>query len=99
MSIMKSRNAQNTRTSGLRLSRRGFLLAGAAAGGALAVPGLLTPTRAWASPATVIEYHGVDSAEHQQKTKTLSDQGYRMISLSVYGSPVRANSPSARTAR
>jgi CubicO group peptidase (beta-lactamase class C family) len=30
-------------------------------------------------------YHGVDAAEHQAKFNTLSAQGYRMISLSVYG--------------
>lgn len=89
MPIMKSRNARNTQNNSLRLSRRGFLLAGAAAGGALAVPGLLTPTRAWASPATFKAYHGVDSAGHQQHIQDLSSQNYRMISLSVYGSPVQ----------
>jgi len=30
-------------------------------------------------------YHGVDAAQHQAKFNTLSAQGYRMISLSVYG--------------
>ena len=32
-------------------------------------------------------YHGVSSAEHQAKFNALSQQGYRMISLSVYGDP------------
>jgi CubicO group peptidase (beta-lactamase class C family) len=35
-------------------------------------------------------YHGVNGAEHQAKFNTLSAQGYRMISLSVYGD---SNSP------
>ena len=30
-------------------------------------------------------YHGVDSAQHQANFNSLSAQGYRMISLSVYG--------------
>lgn len=30
-------------------------------------------------------YHGVSGAQHQAKFNTLSKQGYRMISLSVYG--------------
>jgi CubicO group peptidase (beta-lactamase class C family) len=32
-------------------------------------------------------YHGVTGAEHQTKFNTLSAQGYRIISLSVYGDP------------
>jgi CubicO group peptidase (beta-lactamase class C family) len=32
-------------------------------------------------------YHGVTGAEHQTKFNTLSAQGYRMISLSVYDNP------------
>jgi CubicO group peptidase (beta-lactamase class C family) len=32
-------------------------------------------------------YHGVTGAEHQTKFNGLSSQGYRMISLSVYGTP------------
>ena len=32
-------------------------------------------------------YHGVTSAEHQNNFNTLSEQGFRMISLSVYGDP------------
>ncbi len=35
-------------------------------------------------------YHGVSSAEHQAKFNALSQQGYRMISLSVYGDPGNA---------
>ena len=35
-------------------------------------------------------YHGVDAAQHQANFNRLSAQGYRMISLSVYGD---ANSP------
>jgi CubicO group peptidase (beta-lactamase class C family) len=35
-------------------------------------------------------YHGVDGAQHQAKFNTLSAQGYRMISLSIYGD---SNSP------
>jgi CubicO group peptidase (beta-lactamase class C family) len=35
-------------------------------------------------------YHGVDAAQHQANFNKLSAQGYRMISLSVYGDP---NSP------
>jgi CubicO group peptidase (beta-lactamase class C family) len=32
-------------------------------------------------------YHGATGAQHQTKFNTLSAQGYRMISLSVYGDP------------
>src|SRR5271167_2372092 len=32
-------------------------------------------------------YHGVNAAQHQANFNTLSSQGYRMISLSVYGDP------------
>lgn len=35
-------------------------------------------------------YHGVNGAQHQVHFNTLSAQGYRMISLSVYGD---SNSP------
>jgi CubicO group peptidase (beta-lactamase class C family) len=35
-------------------------------------------------------YHGVTGAEHQAKFNTLSSQGYRIISLSVYGDPASA---------
>jgi len=35
-------------------------------------------------------YHGVNGAQHQAHVNTLSAQGYRMISLSVYGD---SNSP------
>ncbi|MFC7483252.1 hypothetical protein ACFQX7_29130 [Luedemannella flava] len=75
------------RLGGLQLSRRSLLVAGAAAGGALAVPGLLAPTSAWAASVPFSAYHGVDGAGHQRKYNELSAQGYRMISLSAYGSP------------
>ena len=32
-------------------------------------------------------YHGVTAAEHQAQFNQLSAEGYRMISLSVYGDP------------
>src|SRR5215467_15309587 len=32
-------------------------------------------------------YHGVTSGQHQSNFNHLSAQGYRMISLSVYGNP------------
>ena len=32
-------------------------------------------------------YHGVTGAQHQTNFNRLSGQGYRMISLSVYGQP------------
>lgn len=32
-------------------------------------------------------YHGKTSTEHQQQFNTLSSQGYRIISLSIYGAP------------
>jgi hypothetical protein len=32
-------------------------------------------------------YHGVTGAQHQAKVNSLSAQGFRMISLSVYGDP------------
>jgi CubicO group peptidase (beta-lactamase class C family) len=35
-------------------------------------------------------YHGVTGAQHQAKFNSLSAQGYRMISLSVYGDPNNA---------
>jgi CubicO group peptidase (beta-lactamase class C family) len=35
-------------------------------------------------------YHGVTAAEHQSKFNALSTDGYRMISLSVYGDPADA---------
>jgi len=34
-----------------------------------------------------LAYHGVTGVEHQTKFNALSTQGYRMISLSVYGNP------------
>ena len=35
-------------------------------------------------------YHGVTAAEHQANFDKWSAQGYRMISLSVYGDPGNA---------
>lgn len=35
-------------------------------------------------------YHGVNAAQHQANFNTFSSQGYRMISLSVYGDPSSA---------
>src|SRR5437762_11376761 len=35
-------------------------------------------------------YHGATGAEHQTHFNTLAGQGYRMISLSVYGDPGHA---------
>ena len=35
-------------------------------------------------------YHGVTSAQHQTNFDKWSAQGYRMISLSVYGDPGNA---------
>ena len=32
-------------------------------------------------------YHGVTAAQHQANVNKFSAQGYRMISLSVYGDP------------
>ena len=34
-------------------------------------------------------YHGVNGAQHQANFNKLSPQGYRMISLSVYGDVLR----------
>ncbi|MDE2000089.1 MAG: hypothetical protein KGI52_14315, partial [Burkholderiales bacterium] len=35
-------------------------------------------------------YHGVTAQQHQSKFNELAAQGYRMISLSVYGEPTQA---------
>ncbi|MGE3171446.1 MAG: serine hydrolase [Planctomycetota bacterium] len=40
-----------------------------------------------AATAQVVAYHDADSAAHQGQFNTLSGTGYRMISLSVYGTP------------
>jgi hypothetical protein len=32
-------------------------------------------------------YHGVTASDHQNQFNTLSTQGYRLLSLSVYGDP------------
>ncbi|HZM81702.1 MAG TPA: serine hydrolase [Candidatus Limnocylindrales bacterium] len=66
-----------------KLSRRGVLTAGAVATGSLLLP--VGGARAAAFP--FVAYHGVDGNGHQQRFNELAPQGYRMISLSVYGSP------------
>lgn len=38
-------------------------------------------------PPKFIAYHGKTSSEHQQQFNSLSSQGFRIISLSVYGDP------------
>src|SRR3982751_3001352 len=63
------------------LSRRALLTAAGLTAGGLLVSG---PALAKAGTA-VTAYHGVSGATHQQRFDSLSQQGYRMISLSVYG--------------
>ncbi|KAF2184566.1 hypothetical protein K469DRAFT_688576 [Zopfia rhizophila CBS 207.26] len=36
-------------------------------------------------------YYGIDTAEHEKRSNTLKADGYRIISLSVYGSPSNVN--------
>ena len=72
---------------GVPISRRGLLIAGAATAGALVLPQFLTPSVANAADFAFVAYHGVNGAAHQQKFNELAPQGYRMISLSVYGAP------------
>ncbi|HEX6811547.1 MAG TPA: serine hydrolase [Planctomycetota bacterium] len=50
---------------------------------------LLTAVLAWLSPAQaqVQAYHEVTSAQHQAQVQALTNAGYRMISLSLYGTP------------
>jgi CubicO group peptidase (beta-lactamase class C family) len=67
------------------ITRRGFLLAGAAGAGAILVPDLLAPSPAAAAWVPYTAYHGVDGAAHQQYFDDLAPAGWRMISLSVYG--------------
>ncbi len=69
--------------SSFSLSRRSLLVSGAVAGSTLILPG--GPAKAAAFP--FVAYHGVTGATHQQRFDELAPQGYRMISLSVYGSP------------
>jgi CubicO group peptidase (beta-lactamase class C family) len=67
------------------LSRRALLTAvGLTAGG-----GLFWPAPARAQTGAVTAYHGVSGAIHQQRFNSLMPQGYRIISISVYGD--RAN--------
>jgi CubicO group peptidase (beta-lactamase class C family) len=73
-------------TLDLVLSRRALLTAvglAAGAGGVLGTTALAAPMVGRAE--TVTAYHGVSGATHQQRFATLSQQGYRMISISVYG--------------
>ncbi|MET0426641.1 MAG: hypothetical protein ABW046_22430, partial [Actinoplanes sp.] len=65
------------------LSRRGLLTATGLTLGAGA--GLLGSTPAVAKASAVTAYHGVSGALHQQRFDSLIQQGYRMISVSVYG--------------
>ena len=65
------------------LSRRGLLTAAGLTVGAAA--GVLSSTPALAKADAVTAYHGVSGATHQQRFDSLSQQGYRMTSISVYG--------------
>jgi CubicO group peptidase (beta-lactamase class C family) len=70
------------------LSRRRLLAgAGAATAGAVLL-GHSPAVRASARPLVsepFVAYHGVDGATHQRRFDELAPQGFRMISLSVYG--------------
>jgi hypothetical protein len=65
----------------IALSRRTLLTAAGLTAGA----GLLGAGPAQAKAPAVTAYHGVSGASHQQRFDSLSQQGYRMISVSVYG--------------
>jgi polyglycine hydrolase-like protein len=65
------------------LSRRALLTAAGLTAGAGA--GLLRSAPALAKASAVTAYHGVSGATHQQRFDSLIQQGYRMISVSVYG--------------
>ncbi len=67
------------------LSRRTLLTAVGLTAGAGVAGGLLGAAPALANGPSVTAYHGVSGATHQQRFDTLSQQGYRMISISVYG--------------
>ncbi|MEU4236886.1 hypothetical protein [Actinoplanes sp. NPDC026619] len=67
------------------LSRRALLTAAGLTAGAGVVGGLLGAAPALASGNAVSAYHGVSGAVHQQRFDSLIAQGYRMISVSVYG--------------
>jgi CubicO group peptidase (beta-lactamase class C family) len=66
------------------LSRRALLI-GTGAALALTATGMSAAAKTTSDPVTA--YHGVSGATHQQRFNELSAQGYRMISLSVYGDP------------
>ena len=53
------------------------------------LPGVTAPTAITGLGPAFQAYHGVPSAAHQAQIKKWSAQGYRMISLSVYGDPDR----------
>ncbi|GAA0573721.1 hypothetical protein GCM10010172_67930 [Paractinoplanes ferrugineus] len=67
------------------LSRRALLTAAGLTAGAGVAGGLLGSAPARAAAAAVNAYHGVSGATHQQRFDSLSQQGYRMVSVSVYG--------------
>lgn len=72
---------------GRRLSRLTSIVAATAVAATLAP--VLTAAPAQAAPAFVA-YHDQTAASHQDKWNTLPGQGYRPISLSVYGDPASA---------
>lgn len=74
------------------LSRRGLLLAAGLTTGTTAAAALAAGQSTAARPAlpgrlaeSVTAYHGVTGPVHQQRYNVLSQQGYRIISISVYG--------------
>jgi len=66
------------------LSRRGLFI-GAGAAIAVAATGMDAAAKSTSEP--VDAYHGVNGLVHQKRFDVLGAQGYRMISLSVYGDP------------
>ncbi|MGX7829841.1 serine hydrolase [Actinokineospora sp. 24-640] len=73
---------------GRRLIGRRNLLGGAVLFGAgVAFPGLLPRARAVAADFPFVAYHGLSAQDHQARFDELSPLGYRMISVSAYGSP------------
>jgi CubicO group peptidase (beta-lactamase class C family) len=75
-----------TSRDGLRISRRGLFVGGAVTAGAVMLPQVLGRATAAAASVPFTAYHGVSAATHQQRFDELAPQGYRLISLSVYGS-------------
>ncbi len=73
------------------ISRRHFLRLSAAMAGALlygeSLGRLGQQPRAAGAAESWEAYHGVTAADHQKNFDRLSGQGYRIISLSVYGDP------------